>query len=319
MPLFPYNELEYYSFGLRVGVSNLLTNGLSLGLRKTVGKITQPINAFSRFPEYYYFDSAIRAHLQSVTEDRPVRILDLGSPKTLGLYLATRYKAEVTMTDISELNIDEYRMMWNGLKRRAQGKAVFELQDARGLDYGDDEFDVVYSMSVVEHVDGASGDSKAILEMIRVLKPGGLLAVSVPFGGRYTVQQRVGFAGAVRQTGDSQEYFFQRIYDQPVLERRVLGFAAAELEDISLTTVWRRNQWAVRGFGALGTNLQGLLGFLNPLLSLIVNQSTPGIDASIPVRYGARHTARDIYGDLILKGQKTKVHRLQPFHRHRER
>src|SRR5713226_3978536 len=146
MALFPYNELKYYFFGLRTGLANLATNGLSLGVMKSLGKVIQPINAFTRFPEYYYIDAAIQDYLKSVSGSRVVRILDVGSPKMMGLYLGARTRAEVTLTDISELNVDEYKVIWRALEPRATGKAAFSLQDARSLPYSDGEFDVVYAM-----------------------------------------------------------------------------------------------------------------------------------------------------------------------------
>jgi SAM-dependent methyltransferase len=303
--VFPHSELRYYSFGLRVGFANLFTNGLSLGIKKSLGKITQPINSYTRFPEYYHFESAIQHYLRNAPVGRQIRVLDVGSPKMLGLYLAANTRVEVTLTDISELNIDEYRVMWRGLEKRAQGKAVFALQDARTLQYGDDEFDVVYSMSVIEHIEGDSGDTKAVEEMIRVLKPGGLLLVSVPFAVKYIEQHRVGFSGAVRETNDSRMYFFQRIYDKLAVETRILDHAG-ELAQIAMTTIWRRSTWMPRSFGALGVDVRGLLGFLNPLLSAIINRSRPGMDPSFNVTYGSLHTARDVYGDLILVGRKTQ-------------
>lgn len=303
MPLFQFREFVYYSFGLQTGIRSVFTNGLSLGVKKTLGKITQPINAFSRFPEYFYFDLAIRSHLDTLPPEDAVRILDVGSPKLLGLYLAATSKAEVTLTDISELNVEEYRVMWRGLERQATGRAVFGCQDARALTYPDGMFDCVYSMSVIEHIDGAAGDSTAVAEMIRVLKPGGLLVVSVPFGRHYAEQQRVGFVGAARDTGDSRLYFFQRIYDRAAFDARILRPAAA-LTSVDLTTIGRRHQWIAGASGALGGNLQGLLGFLNPLLSAAVNRARPGIDSSFRVKYGAVHTRRDSYSDVIMSGKK---------------
>src|SRR6185503_19296284 len=113
--------------------SSFLTNGLRLGARKTVGKITQPINAHSRFPEYYWFDAAIREHARRLGAQQPLKVLDVGSPKLLGLHLAFATDAELTLTDISALNVDEYRTMWRGLERSAKGTALFSLQDARSL------------------------------------------------------------------------------------------------------------------------------------------------------------------------------------------
>jgi SAM-dependent methyltransferase len=221
----------------------------------------------------------------------------------LGLYLGQRLGIEITLTDISELNVDEYQVIWRSLESKAKGKAVFSLQDARSLQFSDGEFDVVYSMSVVEHIEGETGDSQAIREMLRVLKPGGLLVLSVPFGSRYVEQKRIGFAGAVRKTDDQSAYFFQRIYDQPALEKRILG-PAHELDQVTLTTVWRKHLWMSRSFCLLGENVRGALGFVNPMLSAAMNRSRKGIDSAFAVNYGDVHTARDVYGDLIMSGRK---------------
>ena len=70
---------------------------------------------------------------------------------------------------------------------------------------------------------GLRSFARAMCEFIRVLKPGGLLVVSVPFGNRFVEQQRVGFAGAARRTGDQEHYFFQRIYDRGAFESRIVA------------------------------------------------------------------------------------------------
>jgi SAM-dependent methyltransferase len=300
---FPHREFKYYSFGLHAGFSNLFSNGARLGAKKTVGKITQPINAYSRFPEYYWFDEAIRHHELSTAPGQQTKILDVGSPKMLGLYLGFSTQAKMTLTDITELNVDEYRTMWRGMEAKARGKVVFALQDARSLEYGDAEFDVVYSMSVIEHIEGKDGDSRAMCELVRVLKPGGLLVISVPFGPHYVEQLRIGVSGAARKTGDQEAYFFQRIYDAPEFQERILKHTAG-LKNVTLTTVWRRNQWLARIFGMLGENVRGMLGFVNPLLSVAINRSTKGISIPSRVSYGQVHNARNVYADLILTGLK---------------
>src|SRR5687768_115579 len=225
MRFFPHDELKYFLFGVHAGLANVGTNGFELGLKKTLGKITQPVNAASRFPEYYHFETAIREHAAGQPHTRPLRILDVGSPKLMGLYLASTTRATVLMSDITRLNVDEYRAMWGALRPRAGGSATFTLQDARALPFGACEFDVVYSMSVVEHIDGEHGDREAVRELIRVLRPGGLLLLSVPFGRSYAEQQRIGFAGAAARTGDAKPYFFQRIYDRSAFECRILSEA----------------------------------------------------------------------------------------------
>jgi hypothetical protein len=59
-----------------------------------------------------------------------------------------------------------------------------------------------------------------------------------------------------------------------------------------------------RGFGMLGENVRGALGFLNPLLSAVQSRTLAGVTDAFPVRYGPMHTAQDVYGDVILTGRK---------------
>ena len=166
-----FRETHYYSFALWLGIRNLMRNGFSLGVRKTIGKIAQPINSYSRFPEYYWMDRAIRNYANTSSPSERLRILDVGSPKCFGLYLAHTLPIAIEMTDISALNVDEYKTMWRAIELGAQGTATFSLQDARSLEYDTNCFDIVYSMSVIEHIDGPDGEREGIRELLRVLNP----------------------------------------------------------------------------------------------------------------------------------------------------
>jgi SAM-dependent methyltransferase len=309
--LFPFKEIDYYFFGVRAGVRNLLGNDVSLGLRKTIGKISQPINSFTRFPEYYYMEKAITEYVEQCAGAEPAQILDVGSPKTFGMYLAEKLDVDVEMTDVSRLNLDEYFTMSKSLMNKAKGRVHFAAQDARALDYEDGTFDIVYSMSVIEHIEGERGDSQSIQEMVRVLKPGGLLLLSVPFGKKYVEQQRKGFAHAVEKTEDESLYFFQRVYDRTALENRILS-ALDGLRVRSEWTIWREGDFAARTFKRFGEGMQGLLGFLNPLLSRSCNRCASGVRDDIPGHYGAVYSPTDLYGDVVLVAEKEWKHSFRP-------
>src|SRR6204780_2124453 len=144
---FPFREIDYYLFGVGAGIRNLFGNSFSIGVRKTVGKISQPITSYTRFPEYYCMDRAISEYVGESRSSKPARILDIGSPKCFGLYLANKLEVEVEVTDISRLNLDEYFVMSKSLEAKAKGHVHFSTQDARCLGYEDASFDIVYSMS----------------------------------------------------------------------------------------------------------------------------------------------------------------------------
>ncbi len=308
--IFPFHEGDYYRFGVGAGVRNLLKNGFALGLRKTIGKISQPINSYTRFPEYCYMDQAISHYVAESRRSKPLRILDVGSPKCFGLYLANKLDVEVVLTDVSPLNLDEYQLMSKRLETKAKGHVHFATQDARSLDYEDAAFDIVYSMSVIEHVEGPKGDSDAIRELVRVLRPGGMLLASIPFSSTYVEQYRCGFAAAIHRTEDEKKYFFQRIYDRQALSNRILHC----LDDMSLEhlwTVWRRNTWFPKLYGHLGENVRGLLGFANPWLSAWLNLSEEGIHHDFESCYGEMHSTTDVLGDVIIEGRKDWKHASQ--------
>jgi len=300
---FPFREIDYYLFGVGAGIRNLFGNSFSIGVRKTVGKISQPITSYTRFPEYYCMDRAISEYVGESRSSKPARILDIGSPKCFGLYLANKLEVEVEVTDISRLNLDEYFVMSKSLEAKAKGHVHFSTQDARCLGYEDASFDIVYSMSVIEHIEGEQGDSQSIGEMVRVLKPGGLLLLSVPFGKKYVEQMRRGLVQCVEKTKDQSLYFFQRIYDRTALENRILS-ALGGLEVRSQWTVWRERDLPVRALKRLGENVQGLLGFLNPLLSRWCNRCASGVVEGIPSCYGEIYSATDSYGDFVYVGEK---------------
>lgn len=93
--------------------------------------------------------------------------LDVSSPYVFSLYLANSLGATVTKTDV---NINEARHI-EQLKESIN--VSFQYADAKSMEFDDETFDLVTSVSVIEHIYQDYTD--AIKEMIRVLKPGGYL------------------------------------------------------------------------------------------------------------------------------------------------
>jgi len=299
------DERKYYQFGLRLGLANVLRNGFRLGLKKTAGKLLQPVNSYTRFPEYWFLGSEAERYLGTSGSAGRRKILDVSSPKCFSLYLAYHFDAELYMTDIDDASVMEAEILWRAIRDRAKGATHFSVEDARSLTYADETFDIVYSMSVIEHVAGSAGDSESVREMLRVLKPGGLLMVTVPFGPDYVEQGRAGFEGAARGTGDKKVYFFQRIYAPESARERIIG-AIPEARLVKAFSVSAKDSRVARLYRQIGGELRGLCGGLNPILSAALNRYQEGI---VPVEgnYGAQHRPTDVYGDLMLAWRKEPV------------
>jgi SAM-dependent methyltransferase len=110
-----------------------------------------------------------------------VKVIDVGCGAGRHAFEAYRRGAEVVACDrdASELrSVDTilHAMAETG-EAPAAASAKVVLGDALGLPYADETFDCVIASEILEHI---PQDDAAIAELIRVLKVGGTLAVSVP-------------------------------------------------------------------------------------------------------------------------------------------
>lgn len=97
------------------------------------------------------------------------------------------------------------------LLRAAQGKTYKNLyaEDARELSFAANSFATVISISVLEHIPGVE---KAIQEIYRVLKPGGLFIATIPTDELYSCLLYPMLFEKLRLRGFAQWYF--RLYNR---------------------------------------------------------------------------------------------------------
>lgn len=210
-----------YRFSLKLGWSGLR----SRSRRAALARLINPIS----YPRATEFSLA----LSQLALDQSQRVLDIGSPKLLFLFLAEHTSLELHATDILPNFIDPARMFLEKLGRGAEigQRLVLATQDARRLTYEDGSFDRVYSLSVLEHIPD-DGDAAAMREIGRVLRPGGRAFVTVPYALRGYSETFVRHDVYERRHNGSGPLFYQRRYDDDALQRRLVdpsGLKAAAL------------------------------------------------------------------------------------------
>ena len=169
------------------------------------------------YPVGYWRFLPIAYLLHFADQFRGCRILDVASPKLVGLYLAHRNGCEVHATDLDDDKIfSRWRVAANALKL---DRYRVSFQDARRLRFPDNHFDLVYSISVIEHIP-EDGDTLALREFHRVLKPSGVALVEVPYRNHADVVS-LPYDSKGMLTPEKKPAFYERHYDSMSLSQRL--------------------------------------------------------------------------------------------------
>ena len=189
-----------------------------VSLRKRIGGVD-----YTRSVEY-------PLALQLLQLDTARRLLEIGSSKLfLAPYIAVEYGIETHATDLDPAVWLQERWI-TALGRRdllESGKFVVAQQDARDLDYQDVAFDRIVSISTIEHIHDLD---RASAEIGRVLAPGGLAVITVPFSRR---RHEVWLNRAVySQRYDGSPLFYEHVLDREQLDRDIVGASGLVLEEL---------------------------------------------------------------------------------------
>ncbi|WP_063046206.1 class I SAM-dependent methyltransferase [Nocardia pseudovaccinii] len=109
------------------------------------------------------------------------RVIDVGCGAGRHSFEAYRRGADIVAFDQNTGDLTDVKVMFEAMAETGEApedaKAETVHGDALDLPYGDAEFDVVIASEILEHI---PNDAQAITELVRVLKPGGRLAITVP-------------------------------------------------------------------------------------------------------------------------------------------
>jgi SAM-dependent methyltransferase len=104
---------------------------------------------------------------------------------------------------------------------------VVAQQDARQLEYEDGSFDRIVSISTIEHIRDVN---RASAEIGRVLAPGGVAVITVPFSRR---QREVWVKRSVySQRYDGSPLFYEYVMDRHQLDRDIVAASGLQLGDL---------------------------------------------------------------------------------------
>lgn len=127
---------------------------------------------------------------------------------------------EWTAIDLSPNSIDVARRIVNAeLSPELVRKTTFEVMDAQRLDFPAGAFDLVVSFSVIDHIPDPEVRQRAIMEMARVVRPGGHVVVTVP--NRYSYYRFL-YARNVRR-GVTLDVGYQYFYSRWELRRSLIN------------------------------------------------------------------------------------------------
>jgi len=179
--------------------------------------------------------------------DRPLHILDAGCG-TGGTMEALADLGEIHGCDLSG---DALEMC------RARGDWELSCSTVEAMAYPDEQFDVVVSADVLEHV---PDDARAMREAARVLRPGGLLVAAVP-AHMWLWSEHDEALGHLRRYSRSQ---FRALVEGAGLQTKKLTEAVALA--LPAVLMYRAMRRLTRRVGRPKTSLVRLPGVLNRLL-----------------------------------------------------
>jgi 2-polyprenyl-3-methyl-5-hydroxy-6-metoxy-1,4-benzoquinol methylase len=138
-------------------------------LRRLWLRAVDPRNALS-WPMYWHFRQVLSVLRTLPLESRP-KLLDVGCGEGQFLYLAKQIGFEVTGVDFNSLSLEAARRVFGITSLYQSSLEDFAADPSREL------YDVITMLEVLEHT---ANPFRTVRTVVKLLKPGGLLLVSVP-------------------------------------------------------------------------------------------------------------------------------------------
>ena len=206
------SKLELILYGLTIGFYSLIQGNFKIAFKR----IIFPIN-YWRVTIFHIVANYI---LSLNSENQVKKILDIGSPKLLSLFLSSQLNCEIFSTDLQDKSLfTEWEKHFHNMPNK-KDNIIFEFANAKKLKYPDNHFDIVYSLSVIHMITPAeNGDILALKEIQKKIKPEGFLILEVPYRKKYSVN----FVNSdnFEEKYSGKPLFRERQYDDEALQARI--------------------------------------------------------------------------------------------------
>lgn len=154
--------------------------------------------------------------------------LDVGSGKSIfPLFVMVKNKCAVHIVDDQSIIEDSFKYYHDAVKKMglaaAIGKKIIihRLNKGSLLNFPDNSFDKISCISTLEHIKG-SGDTVMMRKLSKILKPGGILAISFPFNS----------GGFIEESAPEGVGYFQRQYNYSEIKRRIIDPSGLQVRKV---------------------------------------------------------------------------------------
>ncbi|BAY20313.1 hypothetical protein NIES2100_00540 [Calothrix sp. NIES-2100] len=145
-------------------------------------------------------------------------ILDVSSPKLLALYYSLSGYTNVVAADLENYFVNDFEIFKQEVGLNIETK-VFDA--TKIIPYPENYFDKIFSISVLEHIP-YNGDTEALKQILRVLKPGGIAVITLPAFSNY-VEEWISSKSFYWKSATNADgaVFYQRRYDLESIHSRL--------------------------------------------------------------------------------------------------
>ncbi len=222
--LIPYLYFKEKIYWLKTNKDNLVGEdfyhfGKSISRKLLLKGVVSPKLLFNpvSIVRYFEYDFALKNITKYSLSNK--RALDISSPYLLGFYCNLNLNIDYTYLNPDANDFNLVKKYSKKILNKHNFKA--ETGDATKLSYPDESFDLVISISVIEHIDN-DGDIIAIKEMMRVLKKNGILILTFPVSKSFEIEYTDNDTYGLNVSKANNKFFFQRLYDESSIKERLI-------------------------------------------------------------------------------------------------